>query len=410
MDRRRNVFRYANLWAPPKIFPLTSYYDPAFCALDITFKLLYIPRMSDPYSALGVAPQAPSLPEPKPEIASPAEMRSYEPTLGEKIKGHVQDFLMRFGANPQVSEHLAGGLTSLAQFIPPVGMATAVSDMQRSAGQNDILGTLTAAVGAIPGVGPESKMLGKVAQEAAPAAKAAVQEIPRMSFAEFQAGAPEFKAKPLTADSPQVQYIAKNIEDIHAQLGHSYPALQKKLEPIVNELRVANDTGIDREKILDQLDQALGMAQKNGANTEAVRRLDQLVESFQDIEDHQFLQHMSHLSELEGNHKHYNELIEHYTKTPPEKAHEIIQSLESMKFNDSKRANEVWYYTESLAAKDAAKVLRQKYPEAAATVDAQNAYRAEKEAEFKKKHPRLWKRQQETEAAYAKYFEERGQN
>ena len=29
MDRRRNVFRYANLWAPPKIFPLTSYYVSA---------------------------------------------------------------------------------------------------------------------------------------------------------------------------------------------------------------------------------------------------------------------------------------------------------------------------------------------------------------------------------------------
>ena len=169
MDRRRNVFRYANLWAPPKIFPLTTYYDPAFCALDITFKLLYIPRMSDPYSALGASPPATDLPAAPQPIASPAELRSYEPSLSEKIKGHVQDFLMRFGANPQVSEHLAGGLTSLAQFIPPVGMATAVSDMQRSAQAGNIPGTLTAAVGAIPGVGPEvrvAKTILKAGEEA----------------------------------------------------------------------------------------------------------------------------------------------------------------------------------------------------------------------------------------------------
>lgn len=351
--------------------------------------------MSDPYSALGASPPAAQLPEPPPTIASPAELRSYDPTLSQRIKGSLQDLMMAGGANAQVSEHLAGGLTSLAQFIPPVGMATAASDMQRSAREGNMLGTLVSAIGAIPGVGPEGKMLGKVAQEAAPAVKEAAQEIPRLSFAEFKAGAPEFKAKPLTADNPQVQYIEKNIADIHAQLGHSYPALQKKLEPILNDLRTANDNGIDREKVLEHLDQAVTMAQKNGANTEAVRRLDQLVESFQDVEDHQFLQRMGHQSDLQGNHKYYNELIDHYTKTPPDKAHETIQSLESMKFNDPDKKHEMWYYAESLAAKDAAKVLRQKYPEAAKTVDAQNAYRAEQDAVFKKKHPRLWKQRQQ---------------
>jgi hypothetical protein len=122
--------------------------------------------MSDPYSALGQTPPATQLPAVPEPIASPAEMRSYDPSLSEKIKGHVQDLLMRFGANAQVSEHLAGGLTSLAQFIPPIGMATATSDMQRSARSGDIPGTAIAALGAIPGVGPEGKMLGAAAREA----------------------------------------------------------------------------------------------------------------------------------------------------------------------------------------------------------------------------------------------------
>ena len=397
--------------APIKIIWLTSYYRVVCgAALGSSPNPRYTSPMSDPYSALGVQPQAAPLPATPQPIASPAEMRSYEPSLSEKIKSGLQRLLMAGGAQPYPANHIASGITSLAQFIPPIGMMTAASDMQRSAQRGDIPGALTAAIGAVPGVGPEGKMLGKVAQEAAPAVKEAAQEIPRMSFAEFKVGAPEFKAQPLTKDNPQVQYIEKNIADIHAQLGHSYPALQKKLEPILNDLRTANDNGIDREKVLEQLDQALSMAQKNGANTEAVRRLDQLIESFQDVEDHQFLQHMGHQSDLQGNHRHYNELIDHYTKTPPEKAHETIQSLESMKFNDAKRSNEMWYYAESLAAKDAAKVLRQKYPEAAATVDAQNAYRAEQDAAFKKKHPRLWKRRQATETEDAKYWEDQGHN
>jgi hypothetical protein len=215
--------------------------------------------MSDPYSALGASPPAAQLPEPSPTIASPAELRSYDPTLSQRIKGSLQDLMMGAGANAQVSEHLAGGLTSLAQFIPPIGMATAASDMQRSARAGDIPGTALAAVGAIPGIGPEGKMLGAakgVAQKAAPAVEQAVAKEAAhqpMSFAEFQAGAPEFKAKPLTLDDPNVQYIAKHIEDIHAQLGHSYPALQKKLDPILQDLRAANENGIDREKVLDHL-------------------------------------------------------------------------------------------------------------------------------------------------------------
>ena len=151
--------------------------------------------MSDIYSQLGASPPAAQLPEPPPTIASPAELRSYDPTLSQRIKGSLQDLMMGAGANAQVSEHLAGGLTGLAQFIPPIGMATAASDMQREARSGNMLGTLISAVGAVPGIGPEAKVAGKAAQAAShdlPSLQKMVDEIAK----EHGVVAPQIKHDP----------------------------------------------------------------------------------------------------------------------------------------------------------------------------------------------------------------------
>ena len=128
--------------------------------------------MSDPYQSLGVQPPASSLPQPKPAIASVAELRSYEPSLSEKIKGMIQSALMRMGMAPYQAGHIAGGITSLASNLPPIGVPMAANEMQRASQSGDLLGTILAGAGAIPGVRPEAKAAQAAAQEIKTAGKA----------------------------------------------------------------------------------------------------------------------------------------------------------------------------------------------------------------------------------------------
>ena len=127
--------------------------------------------MSDPYQSLGVQPPASSLPQPKPAIASVAELRSYEPSLSEKIKGMIQSALMRMGMAPYQAGHIAGGITSLASNLPPIGVPMAANEMQRASQSGDLLGTILAGAGAIPGVRPEAKAAQAAAQEIKAAGK-----------------------------------------------------------------------------------------------------------------------------------------------------------------------------------------------------------------------------------------------
>ncbi len=93
------------------------------------------------------------------------ELRAYKPTLGERMKGGMQDLLMGLGADPYTGGRIAGSIKDLLGFTP-VGIPMAVSDMGHAMDQGDPLGVGIAALGALPG-GPAARGAGKAISKTA---------------------------------------------------------------------------------------------------------------------------------------------------------------------------------------------------------------------------------------------------
>ena len=119
------------------------------------------------------APEAsPSLwPAPAPRQA---EMRSYEPSWAERIKGGVSDVLNYFGADRYNANKFGDVATTAASMFPPIGIPLAVNEMERGVEERSPLSVGLAGLGVVPGVkgmlGPGARATGGLAFPAEEAA------------------------------------------------------------------------------------------------------------------------------------------------------------------------------------------------------------------------------------------------
>jgi hypothetical protein len=134
-------------------------------------------------SADDIAQQTPHLvetqqqrwsPTPTPDGGFAPEMRSYSPSLSERIGSWMQDGLMALGAKPYPAGHIAHGVRDLLGWTP-LGVPMAAGDAIHAKSRGDMLGTVTAMAGMIPGVRPVEKIARNVAEEAGNAAGSAVR-------------------------------------------------------------------------------------------------------------------------------------------------------------------------------------------------------------------------------------------
>lgn len=88
-----------------------------------------------------------------------AELRSYEPTLYERIKGGASDIFAGWGADRYNANKMGDIAAMGASLFPPAGIPIAASEMQHSAKGGDPIGTVLAGAGIIPGAGPLAKEL-----------------------------------------------------------------------------------------------------------------------------------------------------------------------------------------------------------------------------------------------------------
>ena len=110
-----------------------------------------------------------------------AELRSYEPTLYERIKGGASDIFAGWGADRYNANKMGDIAAMGASLFPPTGIPIAASEMQHSAKEGDAIGTVAASLGIIPGAGPIGKELKagvKAARKMADVADVARYEMP----------------------------------------------------------------------------------------------------------------------------------------------------------------------------------------------------------------------------------------
>jgi hypothetical protein len=93
-------------------------------------------------------PEANQLPQ-----ARPAELRSYTPSLRERIAWGIQDGLMALGAKAYEAGHLGRGLTDIMS-LTPLGIPFAANDAGRAMQRRDWGGVLVSSLGMLPAAKP----------------------------------------------------------------------------------------------------------------------------------------------------------------------------------------------------------------------------------------------------------------
>jgi hypothetical protein len=112
--------------------------------------------------------------QPQTQTIGPAEMRSYTPTLGERIKGGLGDLFRSAGADPYNAGKLGDIATTGLSMFPPIGIPVAKSEMEHGVEARSPGGVVMGALGAIPGVKPG--VLGDIAKPFYSAAGRAVSD------------------------------------------------------------------------------------------------------------------------------------------------------------------------------------------------------------------------------------------
>ena len=102
--------------------------------------------------------------EQQPPVAVGPEMRSYSPTPSERVSNWIQDALMAGGAQTGAAKHLGSGITDLLSMTP-LGIGMSAADMLHAKAAGDPVGAAVAALGIIPPLRPEAKVLQKGLQE-----------------------------------------------------------------------------------------------------------------------------------------------------------------------------------------------------------------------------------------------------
>ena len=100
---------------------------------------------ADVHDALGLLPTDPERFKPL------GELSAYSPTLPERVKGGIQDLLMSGGAQAYPAGHIAGGISDLLGYLPPVAAAYAGDAMQHA---NSFGSAALASLGALPASKP----------------------------------------------------------------------------------------------------------------------------------------------------------------------------------------------------------------------------------------------------------------
>jgi hypothetical protein len=95
-------------------------------------------------------PEANQLPQ-----ARPAELRSYTPSLRERIAWGIQDGLMALGVKAYEAGHLGRGLTDIMS-LTPLGIPLAANDAGRAMQRRDWGGVLVSSLGMLPAAKPLS--------------------------------------------------------------------------------------------------------------------------------------------------------------------------------------------------------------------------------------------------------------